>query len=115
MTPGTYNITIYRGMKFSDTLEFVSDDGLDTPLDLTGLGPFVGEVRARSRGPLIFTIDIDETELAAGKLTISIDPAVTDAVELKLPYTAKLGIRDAEGNYYAIGDAQIEGAIPTPP
>lgn len=115
MTPGTHNITVYRGARFSETLNLIANDGTETPLDLTGLGPFVAECRDRSRSPLIFAFTCTSVDLPNGEVGIAVEAVTTDAITLPLPHTSRWGLRDALGNYYVIGDCQLEGAIPEAP
>jgi hypothetical protein len=103
MTAGKHNIEIPRGGKFSEQLSFVAT-GTSTPINLTGLSPFVAHVRERSRGPLILALTVTDTNLSGGVLTITADAADTEDLRLCNAYWDLL---DADGNRYVKGRADI--------
>jgi hypothetical protein len=70
-------LTIYRGCRADIPLEFLepnNDDGTSGgPTILTGLGPFVSEVKANPSGKVLLTFDVTETDLANGLLNLEAD------------------------------------------
>lgn len=69
-------LVIYRGATLSLLLELVANDEV-TPINLTGLGPFTCQLRKKPEGELVAELDVAETDLANGKITLSIDHADT--------------------------------------
>lgn len=110
MTPGTLDITLYRGSRFSETLEIVdTDTGL--PFDLTSYGPFYGEVRAGEGSPVLVTIAATLTATPTdGLLNLVADVAVD--VPLR---TLRWGIIDHDSQMWIVGKANIESKIPEVP
>lgn len=74
-------ITIYRGASFSYLLEFLDADGV--AIDLTGLSPFHAQVRDEEGAPLLLEMTVANTDLSAGKLTISAAAADTAAIPIR--------------------------------
>jgi hypothetical protein len=108
MTPGTLDIVIRRGGAFSQQLTFLQK-GTTTPVDLTGLSPFTAKVRSKSRGPLLIELTVTDTDLDAGKITIS--AAASATVNLRLTPNARWDLMDATGNHYVEGVCAIKEAI----
>ena len=106
MTPGTLNITIYRGAAFSQTLKFYVT-GTTTPIVLSS--GIRAEVRDRSKGPLLLSFTVDETNMATGTIVLS---ATANATNVLHPHVSKLGIIGGGGELYAHGVCTIEGMIP---
>ena len=110
MTPGTLDITLYRGSRFSETLEIVdTDTGL--PYDLTSYGPFYGEVRAGESAPVLVTIAVTLTAKPTDGL-LNLEADVSIDVPLR---TLRWGIIDADGQMWIVGKAKIESKIPKVP
>ena len=96
MTPGTTDIPISRGGRWSFTFAFVVTE-TDTPLDLTGLGPFVCEVKDIKADRVLVTPTVTSDYDATGLVTITMSPTQTRSLALGL---VRLGLRDAQGNPY---------------
>lgn len=109
MTPGTRNITIYRGAAFHELLSFQQPDG--TAVDLTGLSPFVAEIRKSSRAPLILALTVTDTDLENGKITLSATSSETDDLELD---DYAWGLIDNADNLYVFGSVTVTPMIPEP-
>lgn len=101
---------MYRGAKFSMRFSCFAADKV-TPLNLTGLGPFVMEVRRRSRAPLLLSLTFTATNLAQGKFQFVAESGQTDTLPIG---QARYGIRDALDNLYAEGIMDISAATPEP-
>lgn len=110
MTPGTHNITVYRGAKFSETLE-LTDTATGMPYDLTDMGPFYAQARVGSGGPVMvdFTVTVSE-DPKDGLLTVEAD-ADEDLPERE----AQWGILDSDKQLWIIGRAKLTTKIPEIP
>lgn len=108
MEPGLHNIVIRRGGAFSQQLTFLQK-GTTTPVDLTGLNPFKATVRSKSRGPLLLELTVANTDLDAGKITISATAAQT--ANLRIMSNARWDLIDDVGNHYVEGLCSIKEVI----
>lgn len=109
MTPGDLNIPIFRGARWAFTFRLVVK-GTGDPLDLTGLGPFVCEIKSPKANRLLVTPTITSDYDDTGTITITITPEQT----LTLPLgPVRMGVRDAEGNPYMEGRPEVEWFTPT--
>lgn len=109
MTPGDLTIPISRGAKWSFAFAFVVEStGL--PLDLTGLGPFVCEVKAINADRLLATATISSSYDATGIVTIILSMEQTYGLPLG---KVRMGLRDAEGNAYLEGTPEVVWFTPT--
>ena len=117
MNPATTTLQFHRGAKWSQTITFYQS-GTATPVNLTGLGPFVMEIRRKKGGPLLLSFTYTATSLANGQITFSATAAQTEGLpkppSADKPLVAFYGIRDAQNNLYANGPAHIFDAIPDP-
>lgn len=112
MTPNTsVNLAIYKGAKYEHLLTF-RDRATGDALDLTGLNPFTCTVSHPNRDEALITVTATNTDLANGQITITIPPADTDTLALG---TARLGIRDNEGNPYVQSTVPVLFFSPPPP
>lgn len=113
MTPGspdqTQDLSIYRGARWSFDFLFVVTD-TDTPLDLTGLGPFVCQIKDPRRDSVLVTPTVTSDYDATGVVTITIDPA--DSLTLPLG-NVRMGLRDTEGNPYLEWMPEVKWFTPT--
>ena len=110
-TPGPLNAPIYKGAKYEHTLTFYVK-GTATPVNLTGLGPFVCTVSHPKRDTILATFTVTETNLAAGQITVTGLPAQTDELD---EGTVRLGIRDVQGNPYVANSVPVLFFSPDPP
>lgn len=79
MTPGVYNITLYRGSTFPLVgIQFIGGSG---PFDLTGFTA-KSEVRVQSGESVILDLQPEVSDAASGTITI---PSLTDEQTLALP------------------------------
>ena len=108
MTPGELNIPIYRGAKWSFAYAFVVV-GTDTPLDLTGLGPFVCQVKDPRGDRVLATATVTSDYDATGIVTITLSSTQTRA--LPLGYV-RMGLRDKEDNSYLEGTPEVKWFTP---
>jgi hypothetical protein len=112
MTPYTLqpeDFPIYRGAKWQHVLEMQSPDG--SPLNLTGLGPFVLEFErgnGSSLGSATCTVDADPE---TGFVTVLLTAAQTLALPLG---DIHAGMRDASNNPYFQGTIPVRDFTPTP-
>lgn len=108
MNAGKWDITVYRGMAFSQRFTFTdSSDG--SPYNLSSLLPLVAEIRTHSRGPILITLDIDATDASGGIIDVSATHEQTSDLKLS---KARWGLRDDAHNYYLDGNVSILNAIP---
>jgi hypothetical protein len=109
MTPGDLNIPIFRGARWAFTFRFVVK-GTTDPIDLTGLGPFVCEIKDPRANRLLATPTVTSDYDDTGVITITITPEQT----LSLPLGAvRMGVRDVEGNPYMEGMPLVDWFTPT--
>jgi hypothetical protein len=111
MTPGTFTAPIYKGAKYEHLLTF-RDAATGSPIDLTGLNPFVFTVSHPSRDTSLATGTVTNTDLEGGRITITLTPETTDALDLG---TVRIGIRDNEGNPYIASTIDVLFFAPPPP
>ena len=111
MTPGTLNAPIYKGAKYEHLLT-VREKGSGDPVDLTGLGPFVFTVSHPSRDEELITVTAADTDLANGKITVTIAATSTDTLSLG---SARVGLRDVQGNPYIQSTVPVLFFSPPPP
>lgn len=113
MTPGTLStsLVINRGAKLQTRLVFMQEtDGVETPIDLTGLGPFRCEFRERPTMPLLFSATVAETDLPNGILDISALPDDTINLPIKKIHW---GLIDAEENLLLEDVAVVKPMTPS--
>ena len=107
MTPGIHNITIYRGASFSESLQFYVK-GTTTPIVVSE--DLKAEVRAKSKGPLVIAITVDNTNNATGKFTLSATEENTRNLPLRTHIWGLMG--KSTGILYVIGTCSIEPIAP---
>jgi hypothetical protein len=109
MTPGDLTIPISRGATWSFEFAFVTEDTGD-PVDLTGLGPFVCEVKSINANRLLATATVTSDYDATGLVTVTLSAAQT----LALPIGAvRMGMKDAEDNPLFEGSPEVVWFTPT--
>jgi hypothetical protein len=117
MTPSTTPLTFHRGAKWDQVITFYQS-GTETPVNLTGLGPFVMEIRRKKGGPLLLSFTYTATDLTNGQIQFTATATQTETLpqpaNFDRPLVAYYGIRDAQNNLYANGPAHIYDAIPDP-
>ncbi|MCW1887703.1 hypothetical protein OKA04_23400 [Luteolibacter flavescens] len=108
--PGIYHLKIPAGSQFQQTLELT--DAAGTALPLTAYGPFRAQIRAMKRtDPLIAEIAVDNAELAAGKITLSLSKAQTTNAKGR----ARWDLIDDAGRPWVTGDVDLGPTITEPP
>lgn len=111
MTPGEPNLPIYRGARWAFTFRLVATD-TDIPIDLTGLGPFVCEVKDPRADRVLATATIESDYDDTGIFTMSLTPAQTRALPLGV---ARMGVRDAEGDPFLEWTPEVTWFTPSIP
>ena len=110
MTPGTYNLNLYRGDSYSWRFQLWHDDAKTQPVDLTG-STAAAEIRDRSAGTNIVALDAVITDAPAG----IIDVAFPATLWADNPPAGKwdLELTDSAGNVNTIvaGAVKITGDI----
>lgn len=109
MTPAKFDIVVYRGARVSYQFQ-ITDVATNEPRDLTGLSPFVAQVRSKAGGPLLLDFTVADTDLTNGTITMSATPEATS--NLAINDQSRWGIMDSVGNYYITGACPVENAIP---
>lgn len=110
MTTGALNIPISRRAKWSFAFLFVVT-GTNTPLDLTGLGPFVCQVRSLRKDQLLATATVTSAYDNTGIVTITLSAAQTATLPLG---KVRMGLRDSQDNAYLEGTPEVVWFTPTP-
>jgi hypothetical protein len=103
MTPGELKIPISKGAKWSFAFRLVVK-GTNTPIDLTGLGPFICEVKAFNADRLLATPTIESDYGPTGVITITMEAAVTATLPLG---KVRMGVKDTEDNPYMEGNPEV--------
>jgi hypothetical protein len=100
MTPSRKNFDIYKGAKWSHTLTF-KVSGTNTPVNLTGLGPFVFTVKKPRKDENLFNAVVTSAYDNTGVIEVTISSLNSDSliVGTQYPY----GLRDALDNPYMVG------------
>jgi len=109
MTPGDLNVPIYRGARWSFAFTLVVV-GTNDPLDLTGLGPFVCEIKDPRGNRLLATPTVTSDYDDTGVITITITPEDTLALPLG---NVRMGVRDVDRNSYLEGMPEVSWFTPT--
>ena len=109
MTPGELTIPISRGAKWSFEFAFVTDDDAEDPVDLTGLGPFVCEVKAINANRLLATATVTSDYDATGIVTVTLSAAQTLALPLGF---VRMGMKDVEDSPLFEGTPEVAWFTP---
>jgi hypothetical protein len=110
MTPSNQALKMNRGARLALRFSCFAADS-ETPLDLSGLGPFVMEIRRRSRAPLLLSPTFVEVDMTQGIFEFISEAEDTSILPV---CQARYGIRDALDNLYADGIMDILPATPNP-
>lgn len=108
MKPGKLGAPVYKRAKFEHRL-ILKQKGTTTPLDLTGLGPFVATLNHPTQDKVIATGTITSDYDDTGVLTFSFTAAQTDLLKLG---TCRFGLRDAVNNLYIQEEIPVLYASP---
>jgi hypothetical protein len=111
MTPAVFNFDIYKGAKWEHTLTF-KVSGTTTPINLSGLGPFVFTVTKPNTDTPIFDATITSNYDATGVMTVTIPSSLTDS--LFVSQQVRYGLRDAQNNPYMVGVLTVKYFSPNP-
>lgn len=111
MTPGTYNVPIYKGAQYKWGLHFIQPVTGDS-IDLTGLAPFVFTVSDPVKNRILLTGTVDEIDLSDGRIDITLTPDETATLNLG---NVRMGLRDALGNPYIASTIPVLFFSPDPP
>lgn len=117
MTPATTTLKIFRGSKWDNEIHFYQT-GTTTPVNLTGLAPFVMEIRRKQGSTLLLSPTYTAVDLVNGKIRFTATAAQTLALpeppSAQNPIFARYGIRDAHNNPYAEAVMEIHPFTPDP-
>lgn len=112
MTPGEpQDVPIFRGARWSFDFLFVVV-ATDDPLDLSGLGPFVCEVKDVRADRILITPTVTSDYDATGVINITMTPEQTRS--LPLGYV-RIGLRDNFGNPFLEWMPEVKWFTPNPP
>ena len=112
MTPGTLTVPFYRGARYAHRLTLTNtSDG--SPLDLTGLGPFVFTVKNARNGIVIANATVASDYDATGVIDVEILAAVTDRFPLGED-SVTVGMRDNDNNPYIQSTVDVLPFTPEP-
>ena len=110
MTPGTFNIPIFKGAKWEFTFLF-KVTGTSTPIDLTNLGPFVATLRNPKTRVILAQGTVTSAYDATGLVTVKFTAAQTINIPLG---SVSFGVRDAVNNPYIQADIPVKFFAPEP-
>jgi hypothetical protein len=116
MTPASNTLQIFRGSKYDLVLKFYVP-GTTTVIDLTGLDPFVMEIRRKAESPLLLSLTYAAVDLANGQIQFTATAVQTLTLPKPpsdKPLLVRYGIRDAVNNPYAEGVMEIHPFTPEP-
>ena len=111
MTPAVHNFDIYKGAKWEHTFT-LKVSGTTTPINLTGLGPFVFTVKELNCDKLLFNATVTSAYDATGVLAIVISSTQSDT--LRSGTQVRYGLRDNLNNPYMVGNLQVKFFAPDP-
>lgn len=109
MTPGELDIPIYKGSKWSFTFQFIQTAN-GNPVNLTGAGPFVCEVKKLREDQILATATVTSDYDATGTVTITLSTAQTGGLPIG---KVRMGVRDANNNPYLEGTPEVKWFTPT--
>ena len=109
MTPGVLTVPISKGAKYNFTFNLVEPTTRD-PIDLTGLGPFVCEVKSFAGNRLLVTATVTSAYDATGQITITMNAAQTATLPLG---QVRMGVRDDDDEPYMEGTPEVVWFTPT--
>jgi hypothetical protein len=113
MTPHTLTaneLPIFQGAKWEHVLSFVQT-GTNTAVNLTGLTPFVCEIRNPQSDTLLATPTCTVATPSNGQVTVSLAASITNVLPLKV---LRIGLRDAQNNPYIQGEILVKPFTPDP-
>lgn len=110
MTPGTFNIPIFKGAKW-EFLFLFKVRGTQTPLDLTNAGPFVATIRHPQKKTVLAQGTVTSDYDATGEITVKYLAEQTATFPLGI---VSFGVRDAHNNPYIQADIPVEFFAPLP-
>lgn len=110
MTPADFTIPFYQGAKWEFTFAF-TDTATGDPLDLTGLGPFVLQVKNATETIDLATATAVSDYDATGLVTFSFTAVQTLTFPIGF---VRVGVRDALNSPYMQGRADVLRFTPTP-
>lgn len=102
-------LVIYRDTADVLELQFVTNDGNDTPVDLSSFAPFIMEVRAYSDGPLLLSINVDDSNASTGFLLCSWTRESTRSLPIG---QANIGMIDSGGRLWLEDTCQLKSKTP---
>ena len=113
MTPANLSkqdLPIFKGAQWSHTFTFYQA-GTQTPVNLTGLAPFVCSVKRTNSDTLLANASVVIDDPLTGSILITLTAEQTDEFRVD---AVRLGIRDAVNNPYAEGTIAVENFTPDP-
>jgi hypothetical protein len=110
MTPGDLNIPIFRGARW--TFRFYIEENVEpyAPVDLSGSGPFVCEVKDLRTGRLLATATVTSNYDEEGWFELTLEPEQT--INFALGNVA-MGVRDNNDNPVLEGTPEVRRFTPT--
>ena len=84
--PRSYPLAVYAGDYWSRTFTFTAT-GTGTALDMSGT--HVAQIRRTAQGELVAAFTVDTTDAAGGVVTLTLPPAVSQAVAAADPSPAR--------------------------
>lgn len=102
----TAPFAVYRGAKFEHLLT-VLQKGTDTPVNLTGLSPFVCEFVHPTKDTVLTTLTVTNTDLADGEITVTATAAQTEVLPAGIG-AVRIRLKDAQDNPYIAATIPVE-------
>ena len=109
MEPGTYNLSIIRGVDLNIPLQLVTEAGV--AIDLRGR-TFYAQIRDNSGEPLISNITVTATSLINGEISLGMTKTATAGIDTRAAKWDLLS--DASGTVegpWLVGAVSISGTI----
>lgn len=110
MTPGTTDIPIFRGARWSFRFR-LEDEATGDPIDLTGTGPFVCEVKKATSDDILAIATVTSDYDDEGWFEITLEAAQTITFPLG---PVRMGVRDNDVNPFLEWTPEVKWFTPTP-
>jgi hypothetical protein len=111
MTPSELNIPIFRGSRWTFRFYVEESEAPHDPVDLTGLGPFVCEVKDLRTDRILAVAEVTSNYDDEGWFEITLTPEQTITFQLG---HVRMGVRDANSNPFMEGTPEVRWFTPTP-
>ena len=111
MTPGELDIPIFRGSRWTFRFYVEQSAAPHDPVDLTGSGPFVCEVKDLRTGRLLAVAEVTSNYDDEGWFELTLTPEQT----INLPLgNIHMGVCDVNNNPLMEGTPEVRWFTPTP-